>query len=133
MVFLNKKFIFAARIFIFAKILAVGSSAWAACNTPVGSAGQMMWIAGQVKVKYCDGTNWVAMNDTATATACSTAGQISYVSSEIMYCNGSVWIKTSPATNHGACAVGIAGNFYYDTTGKYYWFCNGSNWRRMGP
>ncbi|MNS98428.1 hypothetical protein D3C72_1327940 [compost metagenome] len=113
--------------------LGMSSYAYAACASPAGSEGQLMWIAASLKVKYCDGTNWVSMNDTATATACSKAGQVVYSSSEIMYCNGTVLVKTAPATLHGACAVGIAGKFYYDVTGNYYWFCNGSNWRRMGP
>lgn len=113
--------------------IGVSTNVYAACAAPVGSEGQLTWIAASLKVKYCDGTNWISMVDTATATACSKAGQIIYSSSEIMYCNGSVLIKTAPAINHGACAVGIAGKFYYDITGNYYWFCNGSNWRRMGP
>ncbi len=126
-------------LFIFngftALLLTFGISSWAqaACTSPAGSSGQLQWIPAATAVKYCNGTTWVTMDNTATATACSPAGKIQYTSSEIMFCNGSVWVKTAPATNHGACAVAIAGKFYYDSTGTFYWFCNGTNWRRMGP
>lgn len=104
-----------------------------ACTSPVGVEGQMQWIAASSVVRYCNGTSWVSMDNTLTATSCSSIGAIQFVSSEIMFCNGSVWVKTSPATNHGACIPAEAGRFYYDTTGKFYWFCSGTNWKRMGP
>ena len=112
-------------------LLGIGTTAEAACASPVGNAGQLQWISPNVK--YCNGTTWVTLNNTATATSCTVAGEIKYISGEIMYCNGSVWVKTAPATNHGACTTTTPGYFYYDTGGTYYWFCNGSNWRRMGP
>lgn len=114
-------------------IIGMARIAKADCASPVGVAGQLQWIAASSAVKYCNGSSWVTMNNTATATACSSAGQIQYVSSEIMFCNGSVWVKTAPTTNHGTCTAATAGKFYYDTGGTYYWFCNGANWRRMGP
>lgn len=120
-------------ITILLMVIGVVHIAKADCTSPTGVAGQMQWIAASSAVKYCNGTTWVTMNNTATATACSSAGAIQYVSSEIMFCNGSVWVKTAPATDHGTCLATAAGKFYYDPTGTYYWFCNGANWRRMGP
>ena len=114
-------------------LIGMARFAQAACASPVGNAGQLTWIAASSAVKYCNGSTWVTMNNTATATACSPAGKIQYVSSEIMFCNGSVWVKTAPLTNHGTCTAALAGKFYYDSGGTYYWFCNGANWRRMGP
>lgn len=108
------------------------AKAFAACTSPAGVAGQMQYISGVSQVQFCNGTSWQAMNNTTTATACTPAGKIQYVSSEVMWCNGSVWVKTAPSTDYGACAAGIAGKFYYDG-GSWYWFCNGANWRRMGP
>ena len=105
----------------------------AACTSPTGEAGQIQWISASSAVKYCNGTSWVTLYDSVTATACSTVGSISFTSGEIMYCNGTYWVKSAPATNHGACVAGDSGKFYYDTTGGYYWFCTGSYWRRMGP
>lgn len=127
---------FSPRFRIAALVLGLGLSplrAAADCASPVGVEGQMQWIAASSVVRYCNGTSWVSMANIATGTACSSAGAVQFVSSEIMFCNGSVWVKTSPATNHGACASTAAGRFYYDTTGNYYWFCSGTNWRRMAP
>lgn len=109
------------------------SKSSAACSSPSGTAGQLQYVSGFGQVRYCNGTSWIALDNTATATGCSTLGAVSFVSGEIMWCNGSVWVKSAPTTNYGACAGSDSGKFYYDTGGTYYWFCNGSNWRRMGP
>lgn len=110
-----------------------GSLAFADCASPVGYAGQLMWMSSTVNMKFCNGTSWITLNGTSTGTACTEAGKVEYRSSQIVYCNGTNWLQTAPLTNYGACAVGIAGQFYYSNTDNYYWFCNGSNWRRMGP
>lgn len=101
------------------------------CTSPAGIEGEMQWIAPNMK--YCNGTGWQAMNNTVTASTCSTTGQISYNSSKVQFCNGTNWVETAPTTNYGTCTAVDSGKFYYDTTGKYYWYCNATNWRRMGP
>ncbi len=108
-----------------------GASAEAACTSPAGVESEMKWIAPNMK--YCNNTVWQAMNDTVTGTACTGAGKLQYNTGKVQYCNGSFWVESAPNTDHGACAPAQAGYFYYDTTGKYYWFCNSANWRRMGP
>lgn len=103
--------------------------AFADCTGPAAKEGQMQWVTSDVR--YCNGTSWVTMNNGTTGATCTKAGEVRYVSGEIVYCNGANFIRTSPIVNHGACAGTDAGRFYYATVGKYYWFCNGSNWRRM--
>ncbi|MFP5520603.1 MAG: hypothetical protein ACLGGX_11915 [Bdellovibrionia bacterium] len=102
-----------------------------ACTSPTGVEGQMTLIS--TAMRYCNGTSWVAMNDTVIGPACGELGRVEYVSGEIVYCNGSQWVRTAPVVDQGTCSAAEGGRFYYDTSGKYYWFCNGSAWRRMGP
>lgn len=118
-------------------LLGFSPDASAACTSPAGNAGQLQWISPNVR--YCDGTSWLPLNDTSLGTACTKAGEINYASGELRYCNGSVWIRAGHPTLHGSCTTRSPGYFYYDQTGfwadgkAYYWFCNGTNWRRMGP
>lgn len=96
----------------------------------------MTWVG--TTMQYCYGTAWRALNNTlATSVAC-TPKTITYRNNEIHYCNnaGNGWVQTAPLTNWGACGAAVlpAGRFYYDTSGKYYWYCSGtSQLRRMGP
>lgn len=108
-------------------------AAFADCTSPAATAGALQWVTAFSQVRFCNGTSWVALNNTTTATGCSVTGAVQYVSGEIMWCNGSVWVKSAPSTDHGACAAAQAGYFYYSGSDTYYWFCNGANWRRMGP
>jgi hypothetical protein len=123
---------------LFFLILILAQPVYSQCTSPTASNGQMMWVSGASQVQYCRGTSWVAMNNTNTGTACSIAGAISYVSSEIVWCNGSNWMRTTGSSAEGSCSGGQAGYFYYDVGGSswygnlsYYWFCNGSAWRKM--
>lgn len=117
-----------APVILFLMMLPATKS-WAACTSPAGVDGQLMWITADVQ--YCAGTVWRTLNNTVSGTGCTTIGAIQFVSSQIMWCNGTNWVQTAPVLDYGACAA--AGNFYYDTGGQYYWFCTGSFWRRMGP
>lgn len=118
-------------------ILLSGSFARAACASPTGVDGQLLYNAGVLQ--YCASTVWRTVIDTDLGTACSPAGTIKFVSSEIVYCSsGLTWQRTAPLNDPwggtwGACTAGQAGYFYYDSVGTYYWFCTGSHWSRMGP
>lgn len=111
-----------------------------ACATPTGSAGQLQYISGTLK--FCDiADTWRDVNGTSTGVSCAgETGKITYRTGQIQYCNGTNWIQTSNTIDHGSCVGTTAGYYYYSSTGSgvyysnltYYWYCNGSNWRRMG-
>ena len=106
---------------------------FADCTSPTGLDGDMQWNSGSSRMQYCAGTAWQSTADVNTAVGCSSVGKITYRSSEIDYCigNAGTWYTTAPATTYGSCAAGLAGKYYYDSTLHYYWFCNGTAWRRM--
>ncbi|HRO68433.1 MAG TPA: hypothetical protein PL182_12760 [Pseudobdellovibrionaceae bacterium] len=110
-------------------LLFVGSPAWSACTSPAGDEGQLRWT-GSV-FQYCSNVTWRNADGTSTGSACSSAGEIAFASGELRGCTGSVWVRLASTTLHGACAAGSAGHFYYSTPDDYYWFCSGSNWRRI--
>ena len=112
-------------------VVAGSESAFAACTTPTGSDGELVYSAGTLR--YCNATSWVTVNSANTGATCTTAGEITYRTSEIQYCNGTNWLRTAPVLDYGACVAGDAGKFYWASGDTYYWYCNGANWRRMGP
>lgn len=110
-------------------LLFVASPSWSACTSPTGDEGQLRW-SGTV-FQYCSDVTWRNADGTSTGAACSNAGEIAFASGELRGCNGSLWVRLASTTLHGTCAAADAGHFYYSTTDDYYWFCSGTNWRRI--
>lgn len=83
-------------------------------------------------MKYCyDGTNYRNVDSTSTAVACTTLGQIEYSAPNLRFCGtGNLWRKMEGATSFGACASG-AGYYYFGSANQYYWYCDGTNWKRV--
>lgn len=116
--------------------------AFANCVSPAAVDGQILYI--HPLLKYCEGTTWRDFNNTNSGVACSQQGRIEYISGDLRYCDGTTWRWTANAINHGngggTCHAGVTGRFYYASTGsgayygnqRFYWYCNGANWRRMG-
>lgn len=117
-----------------------GQKAWALCvsapsQTTVAAnaeAGHIQYSPGTgakfTKLVYCDGTNWKDFPGTPTATACTSAGEVKYISGEYFYCNGAVlWPFDSSATTNGACTK--EGELKWNSSTTKLEFCNGTNWR----
>jgi Concanavalin A-like lectin/glucanases superfamily len=85
-------------------VLVAAPAVWAACTSPAGNAGDVMYNAGTYHVpQYCDGTNWVKLGQpsaTAGGAGCS-----------------------SPS--------GTEGNVFYNGDKKYPQYCDGTNWMPM--
>ena len=77
------------------------SSAWAACSSPTGSAGDFVYNTTYHVMQYCDGSNWIEMGrsiNNGTADCVSPAGSpgdIAYNSdyNVMQYCNGADWVS----------------------------------------
>src|ERR1041385_9175679 len=78
--------------------------AWAACASPAGAEGNMMYNGTYHVMQFCDGTNWRPMD------------------------------ATVPGTGGAGCASpsGVEGNMFYNGTYHVMQYCDGTYWRKMG-
>ncbi|MBK7842833.1 MAG: hypothetical protein IPJ71_03925 [Bdellovibrionales bacterium] len=101
------------------------------CSSPAGISGQLQWISGDSKIKYCSSGNWI---DTSHSTGAScvgtTAGTINYSSGDLRYCNGTNWISMK-GSRQGSCSGTTAGTSHFSE--NTYRICDGTNWFQMGP
>ena len=79
--------------------LFVTSSAYAACSSPAGTAGKIIYNADQKVVQYCDNTNWIPAGFPGSGSGgCSSParaeGTIIYNADNavMQFCGGSVWV-----------------------------------------
>ena len=107
-----------------------GSSAHAACVSPAGVQGEFRYLAPELR--FCDGNGWQTTSVTTTATACTQAGEITYVGNVMRYCNGSVLVQMNGPAG-AACTGADGGTNYvmtlaYNSTAQSGHFCNGTNY-----
>jgi hypothetical protein len=101
------------------------------CSSPAGVSGQLQWIAGDSKIKYCSSGVWVdASHSTGASCVGTTAGTINYSSGDLRYCNGTNWISMK-GSYQGSCSGTTAGTTHYSA--NKYRFCDGTNWFQVGP
>lgn len=101
------------------------------CSSPAGVGGQLQWISGDSKIKYCSSGTWVDASHTIGASCVgTTAGTINYSSGDLRFCNGTNWISMK-GSSQGSCSGTTAGTTHF-SAGKYR-FCDGTNWFQMGP
>ncbi|MBI2233540.1 MAG: hypothetical protein HYU57_00745 [Micavibrio aeruginosavorus] len=92
--------------------------------TSLGScsqAGEWQYDSTNATYKYCNGTHYVSMAGTATATACTQAGDFRISGGANQFCNGSVWVDIPLQKINGYCSVTssdptLAGRMEYNTT-----------------
>ncbi len=126
-------------------LLASPAAVWAACTSPAGEAGAVIFSQTAKTMQYCNGTNWVntgASIPSAPQTGCSnptgTAGKVIYNSAlgVVQFCNGSSWVDTSCAADRtpggSGCTGGKAGQLRYATSANELQFCDSTNWVAMG-
>lgn len=118
--------------FFFCLFIQLTSMAYSACSSPAGVAGEVEWLTATSEVAYCDNTSWNSLNVNTTATACSTTGELKYISPSMYYCNGSVLVNTDKGSIGTTCTAAELGSFTYDTTISKMKWCDGSNWHFMG-
>lgn len=122
----------AANILFSVSLIFCCKQAYALCSSPAGVSGQFQYDSSQSRYELCDGTNWLEMGDNATATSCSTAGQLSYISNVWHYCNGSVQVNMDSGSTDGSCSGTTNSSLTYDATDKNLRWCDGTNWRVVG-
>jgi hypothetical protein len=127
--------------------LAVGApvAAHAACTSPAGGAGKLIYSSTYKVLQYCNGTGWVNLgnsNQGGGSGPCSNPagpeGKIIYNGSTnvLEYCNGDSWVNmgNSNAGATGSCAVPTAsrGAMIFSTTANKLQYCNGTSWINAG-
>jgi hypothetical protein len=114
----NKGFLPLLPLLILCLIFGATSSALAACSSPTGSAGTLLYNADNHVPQYCDNTNWKAMGSiwTGAGTTCSSpsaaAGTIMYSADwrVMQYCDGASWQSMG---NNRPTAAASFGNLKY--------------------
>lgn len=102
--------------------------AFAACTSPAGAEGQVIWNSSNNRIEVCTGAIW---KDTSVATkeSCSgiTAGTITYSGGDLRFCNGLKWISmTGPLL--GSCSGTQAGSYTWDAGSSNLKVCDGTSW-----
>lgn len=123
------------------------SSAHAACTTPSGNAGNVIFNSTHKVMQYCNGTNWVntgAAISAATQSGCTSPsglpGEVIYASDlgVIQFCNGQNWVNTAcadtrtPGGSGCTTPTGSPGDLHYETTSNELQFCDSTSWVAMG-
>ena len=101
------------------------------CTSPTGVAGQLSWVPAQLKVLWCDGTNWIDPT-VSTTSSCSgvTAGTIRYFSGATHFCNGTNWISMK-GNLINSCSGVTAGTIRWDSALTAMKMCDGANWYKL--
>src|SRR5258705_13539264 len=74
------------------------AAARAACSTPTGTAGEIIFNSTYSVMQYCNGTSWVNMGGVASnVTAAGTSGAVQFNTSNVLDSDASyfVWDKTN--------------------------------------
>ena len=94
--------------------LVISPSAWAACASPTGSAGEIIYNADDHIMQYCDNTDWISMGQYGAGgtSDCSSParapGTLLYNQDKLImqYCNGANWVGLSAETSLESGLVG---------------------------
>lgn len=125
-------------------LLALASSAQAACANPAGVAGDMVYNSDYAVMQWCDGNDWNGfpkpgplVGPSAEGPGCSNptsaAGNIVYNSDfkVLQWCDGNNWIGL-PSTGGGSapCSnpTGEPGDILYNSNHGILQWCNGQDW-----
>jgi hypothetical protein len=104
------------------------TAASAACLSPAGSSGQMIYISPSTM--FCDGFGWSKTDVTTTGTSCTQAGQITMSGTALQFCNGSFWVTMMGTLTNGTCAA--TGTIQYNAAKNWIEACDGTNWKPLG-
>ena len=128
-------------------VLGFSFTAFAACSSPEGAAGDVIYETNNNVVQYCNGTAWVntgVKNGGADSSGCSDPngdeGELVFNTSTgvMQFCNGADWVNMacadSATTGGGGCSTpeGSAGDLIYNTTASKLQFCDSTNWLNTG-
>ncbi|TKW60811.1 MAG: hypothetical protein DI628_07940 [Blastochloris viridis] len=126
-------------------VLASPVAVWAACTSPAGNAGAVIFSTTAKTMQYCNGTNWVntgASVPAATQSGCTNPtgapGAVIYAKPRgvVQFCNGQDWVDTSCAAdrspNGSGCGGKAPGTIQYSSTANELQFCDSTNWVAMG-
>ncbi len=126
-------------------VLASPVAVWAACTSPAGNAGAVIFSTTAKTMQYCNGTNWVNTGKSepaATQSGCTNpagaAGAVIYAQPRgvVQFCNGQNWVDTSCAADRtpggSGCGGKAAGTIQYSSTANELQFCDSTNWVAMG-
>lgn len=126
-------------------VLASPVAVWAACTSPAGNAGAVIFSTTAKTMQYCNGTNWVntgASVPAATQSGCTNPtgapGTVIYAKPRgvVQFCNGQDWVDTACAADRTlggpGCGGKPAGTLQYSSTANELQFCDSTNWVAMG-
>lgn len=134
-------------ISIFSVIILFTSASYAACVSPSGNAGDIVFNPDYHVVQFCNGTTWMAMAQPVAFTANTGCTSPAGVAGEMLYdptrqvvrfCNGEQWIAVGDSSSY-ACSgnsgctspSGNEGEMLYDSTNGEMRYCNGHAWIGM--
>ena len=100
------------------------ATAFAACASPVGVAGEKRFFS--LKFMSCDGTTWKdTSNGVLSSCAGTPAGTMNYNAGLYRFCDGTNW-NSMKGTAAGSCAGTPAGTL--TASSGAYRFCDGTTW-----
>ena len=100
----------AAPLLILALVAAMPHKAFAACTTPTGAAGDIIYNGTYNVLQYCNGTNWVNAGSLGSAGGTLTSG-------DFCTSNGTLINCTSPPTGTGNVVLSASPTFTGSITG----------------
>lgn len=128
-------------IFVIFLLLAFPSTVWAACTSPAGVEGEVVYNASESVPQYCDGTNWIGMGAPGSGGAGAGCSQPNGVAGVIIYnydhhvpqfCNDGQWVAIGPMPGAGGSGClnpsGPPGMMIYNTDAQYMQYCDGTDW-----
>lgn len=100
------------------------SAAYAACATPAGNAGEIVYSSSQKFFQYCDGSDWKKMNQGAgsgsggCANPTGDEGALIYNQDSCVFqgCAGNVWRAIGPKGASEPASTNMIGHWKYDET-----------------
>ena len=87
------------------------SMVFAACTTPTGVAGKMIFNSSYMVMQYCNGTNWINMGGVASSvTASGSSGAVQFNTSNLLDADSSyfIWDKTNHRLGIGTATPTVA-------------------------
>ncbi len=108
------------------------------CGSATSPAGSVIWDYDDIfelDMQYCDGTTWISLLTTTTATTCTApeAGKLLWnAAGYFEYCNGVNLINTK-GRQFAACANADLKKMRYENSVSSLQSCDGTNWYNMGP
>lgn len=112
----------------------------AACTTPTGESGKVLYNTGQKVLTYCAGSTWknLGMPNPGGGTSCSSPtgpeGMVFFNTNTkvLEYCNGTNWVNMGNDNTGGGTActtpTGTPGQVIYNPSTTNLQYCNGTSW-----